>query len=97
MPLSAIEHALRLVTRARIERGKLPADSPASFFGGQGTGEICCVCDKPIAPDELEFRYIVEGRSYRFHRLCHALWQLECERAKALAQLQKLGFASDKT
>jgi hypothetical protein len=84
MPLTALEAQLRAHIRALIESKELPCEVPARMWGGNGSGEICSVCGKPIGPEELEFEYAIETRTLRFHRLCHGLWQIECERAAAL-------------
>jgi len=86
MPLTALETELRAKIRTLIERGELPCEVPASMWGGNGSGEICSVCGKPIGPQELEFEYPIGPKTLRFHRLCHGLWQLECERAAALSK-----------
>jgi hypothetical protein len=84
MPLTAIEAQLRAQIRTLIESKELPCEVPARMWGGNGSGEICTVCGKSIGSEELEFEYAIETRTLRFHRLCHGLWQLECERAAAI-------------
>jgi len=84
MPLTALESELRTRIRAQIEQGELPSEVPTTIWGGNGSGEKCSACDKPIERNEVEFEYSIGAASIRFHRLCHGLWQIECERAVAL-------------
>ena len=84
MLLTTLETELRSQIRALIECGELPCEVPGRMWGGNETREICSVCGKPIGSEELEFEYPIGPKTLRFQRLCHGLWQLECERAAAL-------------
>jgi hypothetical protein len=78
MPLTDMEHELRTRARVLLESGKLPSTLPVSARGGGGAPGSCDLCSKRIRPGEADYevRYS-ETRKYRFHFICHALWQLE--------------------
>ena len=84
MPLTQLEAELRPIARERIASRKLPREAPSQMWGGQGSGEACALCDKPIQPHEVE--YEVEAQldgvvqTLRFHVVCQSVWQLECAR-----------------
>jgi hypothetical protein len=86
MPLTALEAELRSKIRALMESGELPREVPAQLWGGYGSEALCSACGKSIGSKDLEFEYENGTKTLRFHRLCHGLWQLECERAAALAK-----------
>jgi hypothetical protein len=72
------EQTLRREARNRIRSGKLPAEEPTRTWAGPGAGGPCALCDRPITKADTEFELEFTGRTdYRFHALCHALWQLE--------------------
>jgi hypothetical protein len=88
MPPIQIETELRRVARDRISKGKLPRTVPRRMWGGQGAGRICALCDEGIKPAEmeLELEQRIDGnlQSFRFHVVCHSLWQIECARTGSL-------------
>jgi hypothetical protein len=92
MPLTQLEQELRTIARERIAKGQLPSAPPSHMWAGQGTGEICALCDKPILADEVEFEaeYGDEASGVgaelpiRFHLVCEAVWKLEYARADYL-------------
>jgi hypothetical protein len=93
MPLTQVENELRLRARELIQRGHLPGTAPSKMWGGNGSGQCCSLCGKPIRPDEIEYE-IEDGfqqniRTYHFHFLCHAAWQFECARKRFLDQQQQ--------
>lgn len=59
MPLADLERELRSRIRERIELGELPSEVPSLMWGGNGTGDLCTVCEKPIGPQEVEFEYLL--------------------------------------
>jgi hypothetical protein len=76
------EPRLRQQARDKLESGELPREREARVWAGPGAGLPCAVCGDVIGRDDVEYELqIVEpGRSvhvYRFHRRCHAAWQLE--------------------
>lgn len=89
MPLTQLENDLRLIARQRIAQGELPRDVPAGMWGGDGTDQPCSLCDKAIHRAELECEVEVKLndllRTFRFHILCHAMWEAECVRAAHLS------------
>jgi hypothetical protein len=77
MPLTQDEKALHTLARERIETGELPRDVGKSIWAGDGKGDTCVLCNRPVVAKQIEFE--VEdpgGRSFRFHMRCHAIWQL---------------------
>jgi hypothetical protein len=88
MPFTKLKAELRPIARDRIATRQLPCEAPSQMWGGQGTGQLCALCDKPIQTDEVELE--VEQRpggtvrTFRFHSVCESIWQLECARADYL-------------
>jgi hypothetical protein len=82
-PLVVDEPVLRERARQKMRRGTLPSDSEARVWAGPGLGLPCDVCDQPIERDDLEYELEFATdparppQAYRFHRRCHAAWQLE--------------------
>jgi len=84
MPLSEIENELRLRARALIEQGFLPSRVSVETWGGYGIGHPCSLCGQVVSSKEVEYEVrqtsTVGQSDYRFHFICHAIWQLECAR-----------------
>jgi hypothetical protein len=82
-PLTVDEAALRERARQKLRSGVLPASAEARVWAGPGLGLPCAVCDQAIERDDLEYELefaLGPGtplQPYRFHRRCHAAWQLE--------------------
>lgn len=82
-PLTVDEAALRQRARHKLRSGILPTNAEARVWAGPGLGLPCAVCDEPIERDDLEYEIefaLGAGKPlqpYRFHRRCHAAWQLE--------------------
>src|SRR5579872_5349859 len=95
MPLTSLEAELRPIARERIANGRLPHVPQSRGWAGYGAGHVCALCDKPINRDEVE--YEVEQRIHghkqtvRFHRVCEAVWQIECARDECLKNETKTG------
>lgn len=89
-PLTLLEPTLRPIARESIATGQLPKETPSKMWGGHGGGEFCALCDKPIAPDEveIEFEGYIDGaeRTFRLHAVYQSIWQLECARAAAIGK-----------
>ena len=90
MPLTQFVSALRPIARDRISKGHLPRKVRSTLWGGNGSGQLCALCDKTISPSEveLEVEALINGavRTLRFHVLCESAWQLECARDDSLNQ-----------
>ena len=76
------EPQLRERARQKMRRGLLPAAGETRVWAGPGLGLPCAVCDQPIGRDDLEYELEFASElgtppPYRFHRRCHAAWQLE--------------------
>jgi len=72
---------LRAKAREKLESGTLPVDDHVRVWGGRGANQPCALCDIPISPDDIEYELELRRRSelhtYRFHRRCLAIWELE--------------------
>jgi hypothetical protein len=69
---------LLLLTRTKLQAGKLPITSAVKVWGGQGNGSPCDVCEQPILPTDIEYETEMSGaRTYRFHSRCLGLWHEE--------------------
>jgi hypothetical protein len=70
--------ALSLLTRTKIQAGKLPITDPVKVWAGQGGGTPCDVCDQPVMPTDTEYETEMSGaRSFRFHSRCLGVWHQE--------------------
>lgn len=75
------EYELRQEARRRVAEGRLPRISQQYLWAGAGTGEACSLCDRPIFSQQIEYELQFEADPmilYRFHRICHQAWELEC-------------------
>ena len=72
---------IRQCVRDGLRRGELPRTRQARAWGGPGGGQPCNGCGEVIARDDIEIElqfFTDEGFStYRFHTLCHAVWEME--------------------
>ena len=69
---------LSLLTRARIQAGKLPITAPVKVWAGQGDGRPCDVCDHPILPTDVEYETEMSGpQTFWFHSRCLGVWHQE--------------------
>lgn len=77
------ESELRLEARRRVAGGRLPCEPQRYLWAGAGDGQLCSLCDRPIHHQQVEYE-VQFGNSpqivYRFHRICHQAWELECVR-----------------
>ena len=80
------EEELRQTARERLERGELPRLSPLRIWINQGAFEACSLCGAVIGESETEYELEFELRydlsrselvPFRFHALCHGIWQVE--------------------
>ena len=77
MPLTQDERALHAFAIKRIQAGELPDQAPKAIWGGNGGGDPCALCGKPITPKDVEYEMQDPvDRVFLFHIRCHALWQL---------------------
>jgi len=75
------EHELRLEARCRIASGRLPREPEQSLWAGAGDGLVCSLCDREIDSQQIEYelQFALQPQIvYRFHRICHQAWELEC-------------------
>ena len=82
MPNTNVSSELRKMAAQLIEAGRLPAAGQLKLWGGMGCGGECALCAQVVTPEQVQ--YEVEQpretgtRSYFFHMVCHAAWQLAC-------------------
>jgi hypothetical protein len=80
MPFTQHELELRKLAEDRIAKKLLPGSIPEHLWAGQGSGQPCSLCGEPISLQEIEYEIdnqaAGDGRTYRFHLSCHAMWQL---------------------
>jgi TolA-binding protein len=61
----------------KLWQGTLPADDPAKFWGGKGSGLPCDGCDTVISSSEPEHEVeMPDGRILRLHVACSGLWRV---------------------
>jgi hypothetical protein len=75
------EHELRLEARRRVASGRLPCEPQQYLWAGAGDGQLCSLCDRSIDPQQIEYELQFNTNPqiiYRFHRICHQAWELEC-------------------
>ena len=66
------------VIREKILAGTLPKDAPVKVFAGYGTGATCDACDLSTTKVDIEYEVdMADGRTFRFHQPCLALWHHE--------------------
>lgn len=74
---------LRTEVRRRIAAGRLPCTPQHYLWAGTGDGQLCSLCDRPINSQQIEYELQFNTNPlthYRFHRICHEAWELECIR-----------------
>ena len=87
--MASREDELEQVAKERIRTGQLPCHPAARMWGSRGTGVPCSLCDRAIAPEEVEYEVAADADGdsghaehiLRFHLACHAIWQAQCVRA----------------
>jgi hypothetical protein len=62
-----------------MDAGLLPTSRPIETWTGYGRGgDVCSACDEPILPAQTEYQ--LEGAAgeitFRFHPVCHGLWEV---------------------
>ena len=67
--------------RIKIDAGVLPVVRPDNLYAGYGRGQRCDACDESIDGTQVEYEMtFADGRVYRLHISCAALWEAECGR-----------------
>jgi hypothetical protein len=69
---------LKLIITEKRRLGRLPQDPTLRAWAGNGTGELCSLCESPIDKGEIEYEVEwqrgLDTRLLRFHELCYRLW-----------------------
>jgi hypothetical protein len=89
MPLTNLEEALRPLARELIAKGRLPRGALSRMWGGNGTGQLCSLCNKAIERFQIEYKVKHTDalvQTLRFHTACLSAWQLECARDDCLGK-----------
>jgi hypothetical protein len=74
---------LRRTAREKLERGELPRFVPQRIWVNDGSGQPCSLCAHPVSESDTEYELEFDVPdhpslvAFRFHALCHALWQRE--------------------
>ena len=95
MPTEAmvLEDELRLHVQRRIDDGRLPV-ALVSRIDSHGTERVCCVCDQPIACENVDFDIVDFAETtcltLSFHSSCYFIWQRECAQRVANTKRAKL-------
>jgi hypothetical protein len=83
MPTDA-QHDPTAIIRAKLLATELPTAPPAKVWVGKGTGKPCMGCDRPIAPDLIEYELDYPDPAahkptitLRFDQRCLAVWHKE--------------------
>jgi hypothetical protein len=71
---------IRARIRQMVETGELPCEESGKVWAGRGNGTHCAACGEIIEQNEIEFEVeLGPGTVLRLHRLCHYIWQEECQ------------------
>ena len=95
MPTEAmlLEDELRRRVQGRIDDGRLPV-ALVSRMDSHGTERVCCVCDQPIAYENVDYDIVDFAEttclSFSFHPYCYVIWQRECAQRVANTKRAKL-------
>lgn len=95
MPTEAtlLEDELRLRVQRRIDDGRLPV-TLVSRIDSHGTERVCCVCDQPIACENVDYDIVDFAETtcitLSFHSSCYVVWQRECAQRVADTKRAKL-------
>ena len=74
------ELSIRARIRQMVETGELPCEESGKVWAGRGDGTHCAACGETIESTEIEFEVdLGRGTVLRLHRLCHHMWQKECQ------------------
>jgi hypothetical protein len=79
---------LRQTIVDRLDAGALPAAPPFETRTGYGRGgDLCSACDEPILPAQTEYELEDDtgAITFRFHPVCHGLWEVARQRWKPQA------------
>jgi hypothetical protein len=76
------ELVLHRLAADKLERGVLVRDGAHVVWAGPGIGQPCDICGEAITKQdvEIEVQFSSVGTEHRFHRRCHAVWDLERRR-----------------
>jgi hypothetical protein len=69
---------LKRIVMEKRRLGRLPQILTARTWAGNGSGELCCLCESSIDAGqveyEVEWQHGLDTRLLRFHELCYRLW-----------------------
>jgi hypothetical protein len=66
---------IRVIVRTKLDRDELPSEKCSVTWFGPGSGQRCVVCERTIAPSEIECECEhPRGGVIRFHQACFAVW-----------------------
>ena len=71
---------IRARIRQMVATGELPCEESGKVWAGRGSGTHCAACGEAIEATQIEFEVpLGPGAVLRLHRVCHHLWQDECQ------------------
>jgi hypothetical protein len=74
--------SIRYLIREKLADGRLPQESLAKVWGGEGLGEMCLACDTPVKSNEFVVKGIgANEKAVQFHVRCLYYWHSEVARA----------------
>ena len=63
---------------ARIISGRLPRWQKYNLVAGNGDGQSCACCDRPITGTEIQYdMQVSDGRALPMHLHCYEVWRDE--------------------
>ena len=72
------DESLAAKVREKLASGSLPPREELKTWAGYGTGDLCCACDVPILPAQVEYELdMPDGERFKMHAGCHGLWVAE--------------------
>lgn len=71
---------IRARIRTMVETGEFPCEESGKVWAGRGSGTHCAACGETIESTQIEFEVALSATTMlRLHRLCHHIWQEECQ------------------
>jgi len=72
------ENRIRLLIRAKVEAGLLPAGPNRETYGRRGGTGTCSCCDTAIGALEVEYEvHFFSGQMLLVHMNCYRIWREE--------------------
>ena len=70
------EHRNATLIAVRISSGQLSRWHPCRVKAGEGSGQTCACCEKPIVLSDVQYdAEMDDGRTLSMHLLCYGAWR----------------------